>query len=233
MASRKVLATLALSITVGSSACSATVDGGAVRDTTSPPPPVRMSALPDLLVPLPELQEMLDASGLMAIVSGDAISAATPDDGGVASIPECLPANYPARDTAYDDSGYRGVWGQRLGDHPSRHVVIQVAALFPTADAAQEFFAAARDTFRECAGKRLRTRFIDGSEVFRLGEPTVTDTTLTMVNVQEGAGATDGWSCSRAVGVKSNVVADVSVCQSDATDQGEQVMAGILARVPN
>jgi hypothetical protein len=229
MVSRGVVAALALSVLVTGSACGTTVDGTAVKDTTSPPPLVRISELVDLLVPPPELQEMLNAPDLAVLVSGDTISTATPDDGGVSLIPECVPANYPARDIAYDGSGYTGIWGQRLGDRPKEHVVLQVAALFPTAEAAQGFFAAARDTFERCAGKRLPTAFTEGVEVFKLGEPAVTGTTVTAVNTQVEVG---GWKCSRAVGVRSNVVADVSACQYDATDQGERVMAGILSRVP-
>ncbi len=219
--------------------CASVVSGTPVREAGAPPtatsaaPPalVAIGALPRLLPSLDELKGLLAAPELEVLQTGDVVSVPTPEDGGVPSVPECLAVMYPARESAYGGTGYTGLFGQRIAEKrtPSEHVVLQVVAAFPSIEQARGFFAAARDAWKGCAGKTLSTTFTAGVETFTVGQPTVTESTMTMVSPQKGGG---GWACSRALGQRANVVVDVNACQNGATDQGAAIMTKTLERIP-
>ncbi|WP_197507762.1 sensor domain-containing protein [Mycobacterium sp. ACS4331] len=229
MTSRR-LSTAVLSLAVLITGCTSVVSGGPVKDPT-PPPLVAIANLKTLLAPLPEIKSTLDAPNLKVLQVGDTVSEATLADGGVPSLPECLGVMYPARATAYAGSGYSGLQGERLGEDPaiSEHVAIQVVVAFPTIAQAEDAFDTMHEAWDECADKSLTTTFDAGVETFVIGTPVATDSTLAAVSTQVDGG---GWACSRALGRKANVIADVNACQLGVTDQGERIMTEILRRIP-
>lgn len=233
MGIRVVTAALGILMLVG---CTRVVDGAPGKDPAPPAaesaPTVAISGLPELLPQLDEVRKIMSAPELAVEATVNGISAATPDQGGVPSVPECAGVMYSANEKAYRGSGYTGLIGQRLAEpsKPSPHVVTQAAVAFPSVTKAEEFFAAETDSWNHCAGKSLTSTFTQGEETFALGRPTASENTLTMVSVQEGG---EGWTCSRALGWKANVIADVNACQNGATDQGEKIMSSILDRIAN
>lgn len=199
--------------------------------SSSPTPtakPIKPANLPALLPSVEDLDTLLGASGLEVKTQGAALSQSTPEEGGVADRPECLGLMYPLRAAAYDNSGYTGVWAQRIEDQASTYVIQQGAASFPDAAQAETFFNDSTKTWKTCASSPLTTNFTSGEETFTAQPPVVNGDTMTTSATIENY---PGWVCTRALGHKSNVVFDIHACAYGATDEAESIMNEGMGRV--
>jgi serine/threonine-protein kinase len=68
------------------------------------------------------------------------------------------------------------------------------------------------------------------TDTWTIGETVTSNGIVTVVNLQEGG---DGWGCSRSLGARSNVVADVAACGNEVSAQtSTTIVAEIIGKIP-
>lgn len=149
---------------------------------------------------------------------------------------ECAAAYGPIAQTTYAGSGYTGleasVFTGAIPD-PARGTasVQQAVVTYPSVDAAESARDRQVDEWRQCAN-RSAIRQVDPNDPsaeVKFADVVVTDDSVALLAQAVGP---SGVACDRGLGVKSNVVVDSIVCQSDsATQQVLDLVRGITAEV--
>jgi hypothetical protein len=180
-------------------------------------PPVPVSALPGLLLTLPEL----------ATVSGSATVTGGKGDG--ETIYEALSTDVivdqdcvslmPAEQSAYQGSGYISARQQFLAGTSPERKIAQTLVSFPDADTAARYVSSARTTWKKCANRNINLRSADAdtarNSFWAVGPVTDADGILRTSRVQEGGA---GWACQVALAARNNVVVDFYICGTDVPD---------------
>ncbi|SPM35577.1 hypothetical protein MAP_2505 [Mycobacterium rhizamassiliense] len=149
------------------------------------------------------------------------------------SLPSCQGALYTSQDPVYSGSGYTGVSGlvsSEPGDNYD-HWVNQAVVLFPSADKAKAFLQTSAAGWKNCAGRTVTVTNKSKNKSYRwtfaqlvgAGPPKIS-----MMETQEGA---DGWECQRSMGVANNVIIDINACGYHISNQGDQMIDKITAKV--
>ena len=202
----------------------------ATRPDPAPPPPdpippERLSAL--LLNPV-DMNSVMGSSSMepgKPILSMDSSPVTL-------SSPGCQGALYTSQDPVYAGSGYTGISGlvsSEPGDNYD-HWVNQAVVLFPSADKAKSFVETSTGQWKNCAGKTISVTNKSKNKTYRwtLAQITGTPPKLSIMETQEGA---DGWACQRSIGVANNVVIDINACGYHLTNQGDQIIDKIAAKI--
>jgi serine/threonine kinase PknH len=202
----------------------------ATRPDPAPPPPdpippERLSAL--LLNPV-DMNSVMGSSSMepgKPILSMDSSTVTL-------SAPGCQGALYTTQDPVYAGSGYTGISGlvsSEPGDNYD-HWVNQAVVLFPSADKAKSFMETSADKWKNCTGKTVSVTNKSKNKTYRwtLAQITGSPPKVSMMETQEGA---DGWECQRSLGVANNVVIDINACGYHLTNQGDQIIDKITAKI--
>jgi serine/threonine-protein kinase len=190
-----------------------------------PVPPERLSAL--LLNPV----DMNSVMGSSNMEPGKPMLAM--DSSPVTlSLPGCQGALYTSQDPVYSGSGYTGVSGlvsSEPGDNYD-HWVNQAVVLFPSADKAKSFMQTSVDKWKNCTGKTVTVTNKSKNKSYRwtFAQITGSPPKVSVMETQEGA---DGWECQRSMGVANNVVIDINACGYHISNQGDQIIDKITAKV--
>lgn len=148
----------------------------------------------------------------------------TPSGSGGTSDPACAAVALPAREVAYQGSGYTAIQSQMTVARPSRNepqlwTYQQAVAVFPTTAAAEKFAAASAPRWNSCAGRSWSETYSDGSKAFwSASEIGTAEGLLMALTTQENGG---GWGCWRGLKAHANAVMDFVVC-------GENLPATVL-----
>jgi len=201
--------------------CSTTVGGAA---TTAPTPPlVGAESLDAALLPATEVGAALGDDDLVVTREvdspwddGASFAARSVDEPGVARL-DCLAIVGAAQRDVYADAGWTDLRGQILREPPNApewsHFAVQAVVLFPTAEAAADFYATARRSWAGCAQRQLAyAQQLAPDQVWSVGPVSTDNDVLTVSRSQRGP---QRWWCQRALRVHSNVAADVEACSLD------------------
>ncbi|OHV04964.1 sensor domain-containing protein [Mycobacterium talmoniae] len=136
----------------------------------------------------------------------------------------CASAYAPATTTAYDGSGFTGiaVQGFRGPGNTVATSVIQAAAKFPDAAAAQAFLDQQFTAWGGCKFTQVTADYGDGTTAHRKftapgKSPGKDGDTLVLTGLESSAPGAP--SCDRAMTIKSDVVVDVVVCKDGSDGQ--------------
>ncbi len=146
----------------------------------------------------------------------------------------CLAIAGAAQQSVYADSGSTAVHGQVLRDPPTApawsHFAVQAVVLFPTAQAAAEFFTTSRQRWAGCSNRELSyPQPLGPEQVWSVGQTSTDHDVLAVSRVQESP---ERWACQRALTVHSNVAVDVEACSLDGPTSAAAAIAGQIARAP-
>ncbi|WP_199253514.1 sensor domain-containing protein [Mycolicibacterium mengxianglii] len=215
--------------------CSTTVPGAPVaeggnnrlyRDVT-------VNDLPQLLLKPADFDDILSTAH-MAISDTSERAVALDPGQTVTGDASCLGAAFSAMANVYRGTGYITALGQRIADpgDSSGHIAFQFVALYPPGGGAERFRRESETTWRACAGKPISIKQSDSvTDTWTIGETTAENGVVSVVNLQEGG---DGWACSRSLGARANIVADVAACGEDeSAGSSATIVSEILDKIPN
>jgi PknH-like extracellular domain len=222
------LPVIALCVAVGlgatTTACTSTVQGAAVKPSSSVPPddvpPLEESALDGLMLSNSKLNKLAGVT-MESVYSAEEMN----DNADLVSDADCLGAVYPGEDAVYDGTDWTAARDELLlepGADDSR-LVEQTLVLFESADNAVEFFDASKDTWRQCAGMK-DIEVEDGAWV----PQDVQDVDERTMSVKAEVSGTLSGTCQHAMGVVSNLVVEGFSCDADDNDYAQQIAAELL-----
>ncbi|ANI40820.1 sensor domain-containing protein [Mycolicibacterium vaccae] len=215
-------------LSLGTSACSATVDGTAVRpDAGSPMADGALTEqdLSAVLLDGAELAGLLDSPDIEVV---DEVAEMT-DDSADVSDPECLGALYSAEEPVYAGSGYTAVL-TRLASEPGdvyEHWVEETVVLMPSAVAAEEFVERSGREWADCAGREVAIS--DGEEWF---DWELRDVVRDGGVVSQSSTALESapWQCQHTVAAAANMVVEASVCAERIDDEATAVLTEMIEK---
>ena len=188
-------------------------------------------ALPTLLLSAPDVGAALASDDV--VVTTD-VSKAWNDSAHFADV-NCLAIAGAAQQGVYASSGSTALHGQVLRDPPTSpdwtHYAVQAVVSFPTAQAAEDFFAASQRGWAACSNRELNyAQPIGPPQVWSVGQTSTDKDVLAVSRVQQSP---QRWDCQRALTVHSNVAVDVEACSLDGPTAAASAIAGQIAgRLP-
>lgn len=220
------LAVMVLSLCTA--ACTATVDGTAVRPEAGSPPAdgaLTEQDLPAVLLDGAELAGLLDSPDMEVV---DEVAEMT-DDSVDVSDPECLGALYSAEEPVYADSGYTAVL-TRLASEPGDvydHWVEETVVLMPSAADAEGFVERSGRDWDACADREVSIS--DGEQWFdwALGE-VVRDGGV--VSQSSTALESAEWQCQHTMSAAANMVVEASVCAERIDDEATALLTEMIEK---
>ena len=216
---------VAVAFGVLTTGCTSTVQGAAVKPSSSVPaddvPPLEESALDGLLLSNSELGKIADVD-LESLYSAEEMN----DNADLVSDIDCLGAIYPGEDAVYDGTDWTAIRDELLietGDDENSRLVEQTLVLFDTADKAVEFFEASKAKWRECAQvKDIEVE--DGPWV----PEEVRDVDERTISLKAKVSGTLDGICGHAMGVVSNLIVEGFSCDVDVRDDAQTITGQLL-----
>ena len=216
---------VAVAFGVLTTGCTSTVQGAAVKPSSSVPaddvPPLEESALDGLLLSNSELGKIADVD-LESLYSAEEMN----DNADLVSDIDCLGAIYPGEDAVYDGTDWTAIRDELLietGDDENSRLVEQTLVLFDTADKAVEFFEASKAKWRECAQvKDIEVE--DGPWV----PEEVRDVDERTISLKAKVSGTLDGICGHAMGVVSNLIVEGFSCDVDDRDDAQTITGQLL-----
>lgn len=225
------LPALAAMLCLAVSGCTATTAGNAMSAVVAVQPLATADTLPTLLLPAGDVGAALSSDDV--VVTSD-VTKAWNDSARLSNV-NCLAIAGAAQQSVYAESGSTAVHGQVLRDPPTTpawsHYAVQAVVLFPTAQAAADFFTASEQQWAGCANRRLNyPQPLGPEQVWLVGRTSTEHDVLAVSRVQESP---ERWACQRALTVHSNVAVDVEACSLEGPTSAASVIAGQIAgRLP-
>jgi eukaryotic-like serine/threonine-protein kinase len=201
---------------------------GSATTTTAGGPltPVAAAELPGLLLPAEQIKTIIGAPTMQVTESSaDSFS----NGSAYISDKDCSGPYQPDDQVTYANTGSTGSQLQFLQNPAGAEAVQQAVISYPTADAAQKVFAAARQTWSACAGRTF-TLTLPNETLHRwnFGPLTIPDGTLAMTTSPEGRSY---MGCQRALAARDNVIVDVGSCSFSRDKKGLDILNAIAAKI--
>lgn len=217
---------LAALLCLTGSGCATTTAGTALPPAQLPPTP---GTLPALLLPAAEVGQAMGAPGL--VVTREA----TAPWNDVAHLPDappgCLAVAGAAQQAEYAGTGWTALHARVLREPPAAsawaHFAVQSAVLFPSAEAAEVFFAASRRRWAGCSDRELTyAQSLVPPQVWTVGPVSADHEMLAVSRVERSP---QKWSCQRALTVHENVAVDVEACSLNGPSTAATTIARAIA----
>jgi len=192
--------------------------------------------LPALLLSAADVGSALSSSDL--VVTSDVTkpwndSAHFTGDSGTAG---CLAVAGAAQQGVYADRGWTALNGQVLREPPTAQswsqYAVQAVVLFPSTQAAADFFARSKDSWAGCSNRELAyAQQLAPDQLWSIGPTTTDGGVLAVSRVQRSP---QQWSCQRALTVHGTVGVDVEACSLDGpTAAAASIAQAIAGRLPD
>lgn len=209
--------------------CSTMTGGRPVPADPAGPRPVPPSALPEVLLDVGTVNEIMGAAQMTV-----KDSRSQPFEAG-RQFPDhsCMAAWTPAERSVYAASGWTAVFAQTLLESVGEpdHFVVQAVTAFDSRDSARDFFDKTAQQWLPCGNRTFVTSHDGGvtTTSWTFDEVADIDATVWMTQKQDDS---PGWSCQRALRVSNNVAIDVLACKLFATDEAVTIAHTIDSRLP-
>ena len=192
--------------------------------TTKVAPPVAKGALKGLLLDPEQVNAVMGATDMTVTRTRNAMT----DDSATMEPRECLAVDGTTQEQIYATSGFTAMQDQTLQDGDKfTHFAEQAVVLFPTAQQADAFFAAAAKEWPTC---HKYTHTQSGTK-WHTGPVSNEQGTLSTVAIQQDP-ISGGWACGRALLVRNNVMVDVNTCTADPADTAVVLARQIGDKIP-
>lgn len=221
-------------VCLAASGCANTTAGTAAPAAQAPL--TTAETLPTLLLPAADVGSALSSGDLVVTRDVTTLWDDSAHFNESASGPGCLAVAGAAQQGVYTDSGWAALRGQVLREPPTTptwsHYAVQAVVLFPTARAADDFYARSRDSWAGCSNRELAyTQQLAPDQLWSVGPISTEDEVLAVSREQRGP---QHWFCQRALTVHSNVGVDVEACSLDgATSAAATIAHAIADRLPS
>lgn len=226
------LPVIAALLCLTASGCATTTGGTAAPAAPVPPTPTK--ALPALLLSASEVGAAMGAGDLTVTRE---VSAPWNDSAHFqgAGREGCLAIAGAAQQGVYAGTGWTAMTGQVLREPPTApawdHFATQAVVLFPSAEAAADFYARSRAAWAGCSDREMRySQMLGPDQVWMVG-PVSTD--RDMLTVSRSQRSPQQWFCQRALRVRGDVAIDVEACDATGgTTAAADIAAAIGGRLP-
>lgn len=216
---------VAIAFGVLATGCTSTVQGAAVKPSSSVPaddvPALEESSLEGLLLSNSALNKIADVE-LESLYSAEEMN----DNADLVSDGDCLGAIYPGEDAVYDGTNWTAIRDELLleasGEDNGR-LVEQTLVLFDSSDDAVEFFDASKDTWNECA--QIKDIEVENGPWVPEEVQDVDERTISLK--AKVSGSLEG-ICQHAMGVVSNLIVEGFSCDVDDHDDAQKITAQLL-----
>lgn len=214
------------------SGCAQTTSG--LATPSAPIPPTSAETLPTLLLSAADVGTAL---GRDDVVVTHEVNEPWNDSGHFAGT-GCLAVAGAAQRGVYADTGWTALRGQVLREPLTAstwsHFVVQAVVLYPTAQAAAEFFARSRDGWAGCANRELKyTQEPAPEQIWSVGPARSERGGRDLLTVPRVQRSPEHWSCQRALSVRGPVAVDVEACSLDGpTSAAATIATAISDRLP-
>lgn len=184
-------------------------------------PPDRLDSI------LPTVADVNSVMGVSDLQPGAPISHTTFNSAITLSRPDCLGAFLAGQTSIYRDSGYSAVSYEFLRE-PGPAFVQLTAVSFASADPARKFLNTSLGKWRSCAGQTITDTLNGKTDSWTFGNLGGNAPAITLVRTQVGA---HGYACQHALSAVSNVVLDVSTCDTPINGQAAKIVDKMTAAV--
>lgn len=216
---------LAVAFGVLTTGCTSTVQGAAVKPSSSVPaddvPALEESALESLLLSNSALNKIAGVE-LESLYSAEEMN----DNADLVTDADCLGAIYPGEDAVYDGTDWTAVRDELLleasGEDDGR-LVEQTLVLFDSADEAVEFFDASKDKWNECA--QIKDIEVENGPWVPEEVQDIDERTISLK--AKVSGSLEG-ICQHAMGVVSNLIVEGFSCDVDDHDDAQKITTQLL-----
>ena len=209
--------------------CATTTSGTALPPSQLPPTP---GTLPALLLPADQVGETVGAANL--VVTRE-VTTPWNDGAHFSDVPAgCLAVAGAAQQAEYAGTGWSALHGRVLREPPASpswsHFAVQAVVLFPTAQAAGDFFAASRRRWESCSNRELTyAQQLSPPQQWTVGPVSDERDLLAVSRVER---APQQWACQRALTVHENVAVDVEACSmAGPTTAAASIARAIAGRI--
>lgn len=216
---------MAVALGVSTTACTSTVQGVAVKPSSSVPaddvPPLEESALDGLMLSNSALKSISGVE-LESLYDSEEMN----DNAELVSDVDCLGAIYPGEDAVFDGVDWTAIRDELLVESSSSddgRLVEQTLVLFDTADDAVEFFDTSKAQWRECAQiKDIEVE--NGAWV----PDEVKDVDERSISLKAEVSGTLEGTCQHALGVVSNLIVEGFSCDVNDHDDAQKIASQLL-----
>ncbi len=193
-----------------------------------PAPPALTSSLSGFLL---STHEIAGIFGVPSMKVTNSSSNGLTDDTPYISEKDCTGPYAPADEGAYGQVRSKiGSQLQILQNPDGPNGAAQMVMAFPSADAAQTVLADQRRQWSACAGRTFAlTMPNETPKSFTFGPLTTLDGNLVMTFTAEGRSSA---GCQRALGVRNNIIIDVSALGFNVDNHGVDILNAIAAKIP-
>lgn len=216
---------VAFAFGVPTTGCTSTVQGAAVKSSSSVPaddvPALEESALEGLLLGNRELNKIAGVE-LESLYSAEEMN----DNADLVSDVDCLGAIYPGEDAVYDGTDWTAVRDELLleaGGADDSRLVEQTLVLFDNSDDAVEFFDASKDKWKDCA--QVKDIEVEDGPWVPEEVQDVDERTISLK--AKVSGSLEG-ICQHAMGVVSNLIVEGFSCDVEDRDDAQKITAQLL-----
>jgi serine/threonine protein kinase len=200
----------------------------AAPTTAAPPPPpiIVASALGDLMLPAPQLSDIVGVPDMAPTVDlktfDDESALMNGDD------KHCAGAFQPAQLSAFFGTGAMGAHFQLLSGDNSHSTATQALVAYPSAQAAQKMVTDQTVQWNACAGKTITTH-TDHDTTWQFGPVTNVDDIPVITYFLAGSPPSSG--CQHAMAARRNVIVDAATCHGDAPNHAVTIVNALAAKV--
>lgn len=188
------------------------------------------AALRGMLLPAPELDELLQTSGMVPGAIGTEFAT-----GATVDPSECVSAWAALNQNTYAAVSTTGVAGQVVGEKPKPyHQVVQGVVAFPDEAAAKKFVNDQVSAWARCESRPLDYQWGDSTEHVEIGKGVVTIAPEgSLLSLPVTRAVTDGepLKCERAMIARLNVVVDVRACKPSEPLAAQAVAKAIAQKI--
>jgi eukaryotic-like serine/threonine-protein kinase len=196
-----------------------------------PAPLVDAAALPGIVVPLPDLRNLIGDQAQAPLGTNDTIGLPPPDQGGNFSDTSCVASFYDGTPNAYDGTNWRNVLSTASVNGATGQQVGQSVVRFDDAGAAQKALAGYLGQWRACGGKTTGWTLPNGmATTITYGAPVDAGNGITSVS-DTVSGTRPGLVYVRVIAAKQNIVVDNTIVGVGIGDMPIRVTQAMLDRI--
>ncbi|MDT5016903.1 MAG: hypothetical protein QOD39_3063 [Mycobacterium sp.] len=217
----------ALSACHGSGGTSSQGEATSTTTAPAPAPAFSQATLDHTTGSLPDLGKLIGESNLKLISSTPVLN----DNSAIVDHKDCMAVAAIGEKIVYAGSGFtaaRTVVAESAEDSDNWQHVEQSAVIFPSTDAAKQFFDKSAKNWADCVNVPVTLTYPNQEPVKSIGNEVVTMPNSVIYQSATIPDTDQGWSCPHAMAVQENLVVEASICRADASDEPPRIIEQML-----